>query len=45
MMNMASGKWKNFFFRRFFSKGWGDDRELPVFAAKSFNQLWKERHS
>jgi L-lactate dehydrogenase complex protein LldF len=45
MMNMASGKWKNFFFRRFFSKGWGDNRELPVFAAKSFNQLWKERHS
>lgn len=45
MMNMASGKWKNFFFRRFFSKAWGDNRELPVFAAKSFNQMWKERNA
>ncbi|GAA0532695.1 LutB/LldF family L-lactate oxidation iron-sulfur protein [Chitinophaga japonensis] len=43
MMNMVSGKTKNFFMRRFFSKAWGADRELPVFAAKSFNQLWKER--
>jgi L-lactate dehydrogenase complex protein LldF len=43
MMNMASGKTKNFFMKRFFSKAWGQDRELPVFAPKSFNQLWKER--
>lgn len=43
MMNMASGKTKNFFMKKFFTKAWGDDRELPVFAPKSFNQLWKER--
>lgn len=43
MMNMASGKMKNFFMKRFFSKAWGKDRELPVFSPKSFNQLWKER--
>ncbi|RFS24080.1 iron-sulfur cluster-binding protein [Chitinophaga silvatica] len=44
MMNMAGGKWKNFFFRRFFAKSWGEDRDLPEFAEKSFNQLWKERN-
>ncbi|QJB34246.1 iron-sulfur cluster-binding protein [Chitinophaga oryzae] len=45
MMNMASGKMKNFFFRKFFAKSWGENRDLPVFAAKSFNQQWKERKS
>ncbi|WP_298739547.1 LutB/LldF family L-lactate oxidation iron-sulfur protein [uncultured Chitinophaga sp.] len=45
MMNMAGGKMKNFFIKRFFGKAWGDDRELPVFAPKSFNQLWKERNN
>lgn len=43
MMNMVGGKMKNIFMKRFFTKAWGDDRELPVFAPKSFNQLWKER--
>jgi L-lactate dehydrogenase complex protein LldF len=43
MMNMVGGKMKNIFMKRFFSKAWGEDRELPVFAPKSFNQLWKER--
>ncbi|ASZ10554.1 iron-sulfur cluster-binding protein [Chitinophaga pendula] len=43
MMNLASGKMKNFFMKKFFTKSWGDDRELPIFAPKSFNQLWKER--
>ena len=43
MMNMVGGKMKNIFMKRFFAKAWGDDRELPVFAPKSFNQLWKER--
>ncbi|MBV8254483.1 MAG: iron-sulfur cluster-binding protein [Chitinophaga sp.] len=44
MMNMASGKWKNILLRRFFAKSWGDNRDLPVFAPKSFNQMWKERN-
>jgi len=43
MMNLASGKMKNFMMRKFFTKAWGDQRELPIFAPKSFNQLWKER--
>lgn len=43
MMNLASGNMKNFFMKKFFTKAWGDNRELPVFAPKSFNQLWKER--
>jgi L-lactate dehydrogenase complex protein LldF len=43
MMNLTSGKMKNFMLRKFFTKAWGDQRELPVFAPKSFNQLWKER--
>ncbi len=44
MMNMTNGKTKNFFMKRFFSKAWGKDRELPVFAPKSFNQMWKDRN-
>ncbi|SHM32279.1 L-lactate dehydrogenase complex protein LldF [Chitinophaga jiangningensis] len=43
MMNMAGGKMKNFLLKRFFSRSWGDNRALPEFAPKSFNQLWKER--
>ncbi|MVT07307.1 LutB/LldF family L-lactate oxidation iron-sulfur protein [Chitinophaga tropicalis] len=43
MMNLVSGNVKNLFMKKFFAKAWGDDRELPVFASKSFNQLWKER--
>lgn len=43
MMNLASGNMKNFFMKKFFTKAWGDDRELPVFAPKSFNQMWKDR--
>lgn len=44
MMNLFGGKTKNFFMKKFFAKSWGDDRDLPVFSQKSFNQLWKERH-
>lgn len=43
MMNLVGGKTKNFFMQKFFAGAWGDDRELPVFAPKSFNQMWKER--
>ncbi|ATL46801.1 iron-sulfur cluster-binding protein [Chitinophaga caeni] len=44
MMNLVSGNTKNFFMKRFFRKAWGeDDRELPIFSPKSFNQLWKEK--
>lgn len=43
MMNMASGRIKNLVIGKLFGKAWGGDRDLPVFAAKSFNQLWKEK--
>jgi len=43
MMNLVGGGAKNFFMKKFFSQAWGDERSLPVFAPKSFNQLWKER--
>lgn len=43
MMNLVGGRTKNLFMKKFFAKAWGDNRELPVFAPKSFNQLWKER--
>ncbi|QEH40284.1 LutB/LldF family L-lactate oxidation iron-sulfur protein [Chitinophaga sp. XS-30] len=43
MMNLVGGKTKNFVIGRLFGKAWGDDRALPVFAPKSFNQMWKER--
>ncbi|SDG50428.1 LutB/LldF family L-lactate oxidation iron-sulfur protein [Chitinophaga filiformis] len=43
MMNLVGGNTKNLFMKKFFAKAWGDNRELPVFAPKSFNQLWKER--
>ncbi|GAA4310172.1 LutB/LldF family L-lactate oxidation iron-sulfur protein [Compostibacter hankyongensis] len=43
LMNMAKGSTKNWVISKMFRKAWGDRRELPEFAPKSFNQLWKER--
>lgn len=44
MMNLVGGKTKNMVIGKLFGNAWGDDeRGLPVFAPKSFNQLWKER--
>jgi len=34
---------KNFFMRKFIRKSWGDRRELPEFAGKSFRQIWEEK--
>jgi L-lactate dehydrogenase complex protein LldF len=42
-MDKGGGKLKNFMLRQFFRKSWGDRRELPEIAAKSFNQVWRER--
>ena len=42
VMNIANGRLKNFVIRILFKKSWGDNRDLPEFAPKSFNQLWKE---
>ncbi|MGX5818332.1 LutB/LldF family L-lactate oxidation iron-sulfur protein [Chitinophaga lutea] len=44
MMNLVGGKTKNKVIGMLFGGAWGDDeRALPVFAPKSFNQMWKER--
>lgn len=43
LMNIASGKTKNKMIRKMFGKAWGERREMPEFAPKSFNQLWAER--
>jgi L-lactate dehydrogenase complex protein LldF len=42
-MEKGGAKVKNFMLKQFFKKTWGDRRELPVVAPKSFNQIWKER--
>ncbi len=42
-MDKGGAKVKNFMLKQFFKKGWGDRRELPQVAPKSFNQIWRER--
>ncbi|MFN4972346.1 MAG: LUD domain-containing protein [Bacteroidota bacterium] len=34
---------KNFMLKSFFKTSWGERREFPRIADKSFNQLWRER--
>lgn len=41
-IDFFGGGFKNFIARNFFKKAWGDKRELPKFAKKSFTQQWKE---
>ncbi len=42
-MDKGGAKLKNFMLKQFFKKQWGERRDLPQIAAKSFNQIWKER--
>ncbi|MCA6362057.1 MAG: lactate utilization protein [Bacteroidetes bacterium] len=42
-MEKGGSKLKNFMLRQFFRKQWGNRRELPSVAPKSFNQIWRER--
>jgi L-lactate dehydrogenase complex protein LldF len=42
-MDKGGSKLKNFMLKQFFKKQWGDRRDLPQVAQKSFNQMWKER--
>ncbi|HTL81049.1 MAG TPA: lactate utilization protein B [Bacteroidia bacterium] len=42
-MDKGGSKLKNFMLRQFFRKSWGDKRIFPSVAAKSFNQVWRER--
>jgi L-lactate dehydrogenase complex protein LldF len=42
-MDKGGSKLKNFMIKQFFKKQWGDRRDLPQVAPKSFNQMWRER--
>jgi len=43
LMDFFGGKVKNFFLRYFFKKAWGEHRDLPQMADKSFSKQWKEQ--
>jgi L-lactate dehydrogenase complex protein LldF len=43
MMNMGGAGIKNAALKFLFKKTWGSQREMPVVAPKSFNELWKDR--
>lgn len=42
-LDMAGASTKNMVLRYFVSKSWGNRREMPELAKKSFSQLWKEQ--
>jgi L-lactate utilization protein LutB len=42
-MDKGGAKVKGFMFKQLLRKAWGNQRELPDMAPKSFNQLWRER--
>ena len=42
LMDMVSGKLKNFFLKKFFKKSWGKYRDMPEIAPKSFSKQWEE---
>lgn len=44
LMDMISGKMKNFFLKKFFKKSWGKYRSMPEIASKSFAKQWEERN-
>jgi len=44
IMNRGGARTKNFMLQNFFKKAWGERRELPKIAPKSFNELWRERY-
>jgi len=43
-MNYGSNKFKNKILSNIFKKNWGTKRQLPQFAEKSFNQIWKDKN-
>ncbi len=42
-MNKGGASVKNFFLNSFFKSAWGDRREMPQLAQKSFNERWREK--
>jgi L-lactate dehydrogenase complex protein LldF len=43
-MDLVGGKIKNYMLKKFFSKSWGNYREMPNLADKSFAKQWDEHH-
>jgi L-lactate dehydrogenase complex protein LldF len=43
LMDFFGGNMKNFFLKTFFKKSWGNYREMPSIAPKSFAKQWEER--
>jgi len=44
LMDIFGGRMKNFLASIFFKKAWGNKRELPKMADKSFHKRWLEQH-
>ena len=44
LMDLTSGKWKNFFLKTFFKKSWGTHRKMPVVESQSFSKQWQDFH-
>jgi L-lactate utilization protein LutB len=42
-MDKGGAKVKSFMFKQILRKAWGNKREMPSVAPKSFNQMWRER--
>jgi len=45
LTDLAGGKAKNFLLQYLFKQAWGNRRQLPVVAPKSFNKMWREKHA
>jgi len=43
-LDMLSSQTKNLMLNKFFAASWGDKRNLPTIAPKSFKDLWEERN-
>lgn len=42
-LDMLSSQTKNMMLNKFFAASWGDKRNMPSIAPKSFKDLWEER--
>ncbi len=43
LMNTGSASLRNYILKNFFKSKWGERRDLPIIAEKSFNQMWTDR--
>jgi L-lactate dehydrogenase complex protein LldF len=45
IMDRLGSRLKNFLLEVLFNQSWGKRRSLPKLSEKSFNQLWREKHT